>query len=164
MTVHDSPRAFGYAHARRAGRDWVDAYRLQEKMYPAVCPKCRATEWQGRWRWDEGVPGLAPFLCPACQRIRDGVPAHVLELTGALPKWWTEVKGMIGNVERRETCEHPMERVMKVEVDAERVRVLTTGMHIARQLTAAIVRRFRHGVRLTFATHVTRIEWLPSPP
>jgi hypothetical protein len=101
-----------------------------------------------------------PVLCPACQRIRDGVAAHVIELSGALPPSWNEVRGILGNVERAETQQHPMERVMKIEIHDDKVLVPTTGMHMARRIVAAIVRRWRHGVRLVFTDAVTRVEWL----
>ncbi|MBX3464377.1 MAG: ATPase [Planctomycetes bacterium] len=162
MRHPQSSRGLAFARARRAARDWVDPYRPVGKLYPAVCQKCGATEWQGRWRWDDPLPDLPRVTCPACERIRDGVPAHVLELTGALPPWWNEVRGLIGNVERAEVVEHPLERVMRVEVRDDRVLVPTTGMHIARRLVAAIVRRFRRQVRLQFGEQSTTIDWAES--
>lgn len=158
-----SSRALAHARARRAARDWSDPYRPIGKLYPAVCRQCGAAEWQGRWRWDEPLPDLPRVMCPACERIRDGNPAHVLELTGALPRWWNEVRGLIGNVERSEVLEHPLERVMRIEILDDRVLVPTTGMHIARRLAAALVRRFRHGVRLSFGDGRTAIEWVEPP-
>jgi uncharacterized radical SAM superfamily Fe-S cluster-containing enzyme len=56
--------------------------------------------------------------------------------------------------------EHPLERIMKVEVGDDRVRVATTGVHIARRLVAALVRRFRHGVRLSFDDSCTTVDWV----
>lgn len=155
-----SSRVLAAARARRAARDQVDTYRPAGKLCPAVCTSCRATHWQGRWRWDEPPPDLVPVLCPACRRIRDGVAAHVLELSGALPPHWVEVRGILGNVERAELQEHPMERVMAFEHRDDRVLVPTTGFHVARRLVAALVRRYRHGLRVVFAGAVTRIEWL----
>jgi len=155
-----SSRALAFARARRAAQDWSDPYRPQGKLYPAVCKQCGATEWQGRWRWDERLPDLPRVMCPACERIRDGAAAHVIELTGALPPWWNEVRGMIGNVERSEVLEHPLERVMKIRIGDDRVLVPTTGVHIARRIVAALVRRFRHQVRLGFGQASTTVEWL----
>lgn len=160
MKHHASSRALAFARARKAAHTWVDPYRPAGKLYPAACAQCGATEWQGRWRWDEPLPDLPRVLCPACERIRDGAPAHVLELTGALPPRWNEVRGMIGNVERAELAEHPLERVMRVDVRDDRVLVPTTGLHIARRLVAAFVRRFRRDVRITFGDHATTVEWL----
>lgn len=160
MMHRDSSRSLAYAKARRAAREWVDIYRPVGKLYPAVCRDCNATEWKGRWSWDAPLPDLPRVLCPACERIRDGAAAHVLELTGRCRGWWDEVRGLIGNVERAEREQHPLERVMTVQVEAGRVLVPTTGMHIARRIAAAIVRRFRHDVRLTFGERFTRIEWV----
>lgn len=158
----ESSRAIAAARARRAAKNWVDSYRPIGKIQPAICTQCRATHWDGRWRWDDTQPNLVPVVCPACERTRAGVAAHVLVLCGALPPHWNEVKGMIGNVERTEILEHPMERVMGIEVGDDNVLVSTTGMHIARRLVAAIVRRFRTHVRLQFAEKSTRIDWLDA--
>jgi hypothetical protein len=160
MQYSRSARALAFARARRAAQNWSDPYRPHGKLYPAVCKRCGATEWQGRWRWDEPLPDLPRVVCPACERILDGAPAHVIELTGALPPWWNEVRGMIGRVESGEVMEHPLERIMKVEVGDDRVRVATTGVHIARRLVAALVRRFRHGVRLSFDDSCTTVDWV----
>ena len=160
MQHHASSRALAFARARKQARAWVDSYRPVGKLYPVVCPKCGAAEWQGRWRWDDVPPDLPRVLCPACERIRDGAPAHVLELRGALPPWWNEVRGMIANVERAEVHEHPLERVMPMRVEDDRVLVPTTGVHIARRLVAAFVRRFRRDVRITFGDGSTTVEWL----
>lgn len=160
MAVHDSPRDLGYARARHAARHWVDSYRPHGKLYPAICRCCGATEWHGRWRWDGDIPDLPPVVCPACERIRDGVAAHTLELTGALPRWWNEVKAMIAHVERAEVHDHPLERVMRIDIRDDRVVVPTTGVHIARRIVASLVRRWRHALRLRFGETSTQIEWL----
>lgn len=163
--THDeavSPRAVVAGRARRAARSWVDSYKPAGRLYPAVCTQCHATHWQGRWRWDAAPPDLVPVVCPACERIRDGVAAHVLELAGDLSRHWAEVKGILGNVERAELAEHPMERVMKIEVQEDRVVVSTTGMHIARRILAALLRRFRKHVRLQPTGSVTRIDWVEA--
>jgi len=160
MHHHESSRALAFARARRASRNWVDSYRPVGKLHPAVCKNCGVMEWQGRWRWDEPLPDLPRVLCPACERIRDGAAAHVVELTGALPPWWNEVRGIIGNAERSEVMEHPLERVMKIELGGDRVVVPTTGVRIARRIVAAIVRRFRRQVRLTFEEDRTTIDWV----
>jgi hypothetical protein len=161
MQGRDSSRAIAFARARRAAQHWVDDYAPRGKLYPAVCTHCGVAEWRGHWRWGEVPPDLAPVVCPACERIRDGAAAHVLKLVGDLPRWWGEVHGMIRNVAHAETREHPLERVMAIDVRDDCVLVPTTGMHMARRLAAAIVRRFRHHVRLTFAEKGTTIEWLP---
>ncbi|MBL8748020.1 MAG: ATPase [Planctomycetes bacterium] len=159
MRTPDSSRALAFARARHAARRWVDTYRPIGKLHPAICTQCGASEWRGRWRWGEAPPDLAPVICPACSRMRDNAPAHMVELSGGLPRWWSEVRGIVANVERAEVREHPMERVMRIEVGDDRVRIPTTGLHVARRLVAALVRRFRRDVRVRFDEGVTTIEW-----
>jgi len=156
----DSKRATAFARARHAARNGVASDPPAGKPHPAVCMRCHATHRQGRWRWDPPPPALVPVLCPACRCIRDGLAAHVIELSGALPPSWNEVRGIVGNVARAETQQHPMERVMQIEVQGDKVLVPTTGTHMARRIVAALVRRWRHGVRLVFADAETRVEWL----
>jgi hypothetical protein len=88
----------------------------------------------------------------------------VLELCGDLRPHWPQVRAILEQVERAEVREHPLERVMNVEIGDHRVLVPTTGMHLARRLCAAIVRRWRRAVRLRFGEHATTIEWLPGAP
>lgn len=156
------PRVLAYARARRAARQWVDPYVPKGAMHPAVCRSCGATEWQGTWRWDDVPPGLPPVTCPACERVRDNAPAHRIVLTGAMPPHWNEVRELIARVERAEVLADPLQRVLKVEIGDDRVLVPTTGLHIARQLVATILRRWRHGLRVTFDETETTIEWLPG--
>lgn len=145
MPMTERSRLLAYARARRAALHWVDRYQPKGAPYPAVCRSCGATEWQGRWRWDDVPPGLPPVLCPACERVRDGAAAHRVVLTGALPPHWPAVRELIAKVERAEVQADPLQRVLRIDIGDDRVEVPTTGLRIARQLVAAILRRWRHG-------------------
>mgnify|MGYP000609069235 CR=1 FL=1 len=74
------------------------------------------------------MPDLAPVTCPACERLRDGVPAHTIELTGDLPRHWNDVRRLLGEVERTVVAAWPLERLFPVRVLDDRVVVATTGM------------------------------------
>ena len=53
-----------------------DPYRSRGKWKePTTCPECNAIFTHGHWQWGAAVPGAEQHLCPACQRIRDRVPA-----------------------------------------------------------------------------------------
>lgn len=160
MTIHahDSSRALAAARAHHEAKTWTDTYRF-DKRHAAFCPRCHSTHLHGRWGWKAPTADLRPAVCPACRRIEHGIAAHVVELAGAVHRHWNEVRGLIGNVERAEVAEHPMERVMRIDVHDDRVQVATTGLHVARRIVAALVRRFRHGVKVQFRDCVTRVEW-----
>lgn len=160
MTIHrrESSRALAAGRAHHQAHDWTDAYRF-DKQHPACCTRCHATHRQGRWSWSKPQPDMKPAVCPACKRIEHGIAAHVVEFLGGYAGSWNEIRGMIGNVEKQELAEHPMERVMRIDVRSDRVQVPTTGLHVARRIVAALVRRFRHDVKVQFADCVTRVEW-----
>jgi len=102
-----------------------DQYKAKGKLRePSVCPECKAVYHKGRWTWDPVPSDSHHILCPACARIRDGVPSGVLLLTGEfVAKHRDEVLGLARNEEARIKAEHPLARIIKIEDQAEaRVR------------------------------------------
>ena len=61
-----------------------DPYMKGSKpVEPTVCPECGVVFSGGRWQWQADAPeGAQKEWCPACQRIRDKVPAGFLTLSG----------------------------------------------------------------------------------
>lgn len=51
-----------------------DAYRAITKE-PVVCPDCGVVFNAGHWSWGAKPSGAHEHLCPACERIRDHMPA-----------------------------------------------------------------------------------------
>ena len=94
-----------------------DPYHSKLKIRePNVCPECGATFQHGRWSWGDATAGAHEQLCPACQRIRDRVPAAFLTLRGTfLGEHKDEIMHLIHNYEERERKEHPIKRIMSVE-------------------------------------------------
>ena len=72
------------------------------------------------------------------------------------------MRELIAQVERAEVQADPLQRVLRIDIGDDRVEVPTTGLRIARQLVAAILRRWRHGLRVQFDEERTTIEWLPQ--
>lgn len=127
-----------------------------------ACRVCGLVQQAGTWR--SAVPedaGLAPGLCPACKRIRDGYPAGTIRLDGRFAAQAEEIRRIARNVERAEREEHPLERLMGVEESAGELVITTTGVHVARQIAHAIARRFHRKARLRYADRedLVRVEW-----
>lgn len=127
-----------------------------------VCSSCHATQQRGRWQWIDAPAGAAAVVCPACRRIADRCPAHVLHLGGVPRDQRAELVAMVQRVAEEEMREHPLERLMSVADKAGRIEVRTTGAKLPRRLRAAIARAFRR----RFSTHsdVDRSEmtWKPN--
>lgn len=104
-------------------------------------------------RWIAGVPPLgdeSTGLCPACRRVRDGDPAGTVHVP-RLGDLTAEVRRMIQNAENAEREEHPLERLMAVEAEADGLRITTTGVHLARRIANALERRLHRQGHFRYA-------------
>ncbi|MCB9883685.1 MAG: hypothetical protein H6832_17305 [Planctomycetes bacterium] len=101
-------------------------------------------------------------LCPACERIRDRMPAGIVELSMVPSELREEIVHMIENLEQRERVEHPLERLMDIESSRDgELRITTTGMHLSRGIASALRRRFHQGVNIQYpdGDGPVRIAW-----
>jgi anti-sigma factor ChrR (cupin superfamily) len=113
-----------------------DPYQARGKLpEPSVCPDCGAVFHNGRWQWGAAPESVHQHLCPACSRIHDKVPAGILTLSGDFFETHKEeIMGLIRNAEEKEKAEHPLERIMAIEEQAEeQLTVITyTSIHLTK--------------------------------
>ncbi|SBO43373.1 BCAM0308 family protein [Cyanobium sp. NIES-981] len=112
---------------------------------PSTCPDCQASFHQGRWSWETPPAGASSHRCPACERIRDGMPAGELTLSGAfLAAHADEVMRLVNNTDDRVRMEHPLERLIDTSGDPATGPVLLrfTGIHATHGLGKALVKAF----------------------
>ena len=140
-----------------------DVYRENDKRQaPTMCARCGAIFNNGRWTWDKKSKGARKTLCPACRRISDRCPAGEIELKGPFFKdHRKEILNLVHNVAKKETAAHPLERIITVNVNGDHATVVTTGVHVARRIAAAISRSY-HGdlsVRYPDGEKSVRVRW-----
>lgn len=142
-----------------------DPYLQRHKpAQPSTCPDCQATYHDGRWTWDEPAPGAASHRCPACERIRDGVPAGELTLSGAfLAEHADEVMRLVSRTEEHIRQEHPLERLIDSSGDPGSGDVLLrfTGIHGTHGLGEALVHAFGGRLEAPYpdAGSIMRASW-----
>ena len=140
---HRARRSFGRA---QNGPD-ADPYRRPKKLAePSACRQCGAVFTRGRWTWASAPDGAAPVLCQACHRINDRLPAGKVKLVGSFlrdPLRRAEIVNLVRNQERVEKSEHPHNRIMAIEEDADGLTITTTDIHLPRRIAEAI--RDAHG-------------------
>jgi NMD protein affecting ribosome stability and mRNA decay len=140
-----------------------DPYRPGRKPAgPVQCPRCRAVFRRGRWSWGSAQGIALKRRCPACQRIEDRFPAGYVSIAGG---FWRahrgEILALVKNCEQRESAEHPLERIMKVQNEGEGLLVTTTSVHLARLIGHALKAAFKGSLRLVHNKEdsVLRARW-----
>ena len=141
-----------------------DPYKIKGKVpEPTVCPVCHAVFRAGRWQWAESWPLAAHAeTCEACRRIRDHYPAGEVVLKGeALPVRKAEILNLARNLERLETAEHPLHRIMEIDQHADNVVISTTDLHLARRMGEAIYHAFKGTLNWHYnkETCFVRVNW-----
>lgn len=130
-----------------------DAYRLDHKLSAGThCPDCGLVVLNGRWTRPEGAdtPTGTKHICPACARVRDRYPAGVIDITGDLGDLGLELENLLKNVETVEREEHPLERLIELEVTESGLHASTTGGHLARRIGSALERQMHGRIKVRY--------------
>jgi hypothetical protein len=140
-----------------------DPYRSRGKWKePTTCPECNAIFHNGHWQWGTAVPGAEQHLCPACQRIRDRVPAGELTLSGPFfAEHRDEILHLVRNAETKAKAEHPLERIIDIKDEKDHTVVTFTDAHLVHGIGEAL----RHAYQGELDSHFTdegdvvRVAW-----
>jgi len=159
-----APSGSDRSHGDRSyGDPRHDPYQAKGKYKePAVCGGCGAVFHDGRWAWATAPEGVAKAECPACHRIRDKQPAGYITLTGALVEGDREVLVRIArNVEKRENTEHPLNRIMGIEMDGGNVLITTTDVHLAQRIGESVMHAQKGTLKIFYGQdeYVVRAYW-----
>jgi NMD protein affecting ribosome stability and mRNA decay len=130
-----------------------DPYLAKRKVSgSAVCPDCRAIHLNGRWTWSDAPENAVEHVCPACQRVRDKVPAAYLSLRAGdfLREHAEEVTHLIHNFEKHERDEHPLKRTMDFEKRSDEWLLTFTDAHLARGIAEALRHAYQGEVNLQY--------------
>jgi hypothetical protein len=129
--------------SRRWGRVQQDGiadpyFQTHKPKGGAVCPDCHAFFTDGRWTWSKQATAGAEELCPACRRIRDRIPAGILTLSGAfVGRHKQEMLDIIRRQEILEKQQHPLNRIMEIGEEADKIVVETTDIHLPQRVGKA---------------------------
>src|SRR5271167_1316016 len=142
---------------------FLDPYQRQQKLRErTVCPQCSAVYHEGRWRWVAKGEGAVEELCPACRRINDKFPAGVVTLRGDFAREHKEeIIRLARHQEEAEKKEHPLNRIISTEDDAQGVVTNTTDIHLPRRIGEAIKRAFHGEIADHFDKdgYFVRVNW-----
>jgi NMD protein affecting ribosome stability and mRNA decay len=166
LETRAQPHARGRRTAGRAQLDHIlDPYEPREKLAEGtVCSQCGVVFHEGRWSWAPKPQGQPPAeqLCAACRRTNDKLPAGIITLRGDFArKHKAEIIATARHQEALENKEHPMNRIMSVEEDAEGVTINTTDIHLPRRIGETIKRTWRGKLHMDYEhdDYFVRVSW-----
>lgn len=141
-----------------------DPYKAAAKpAEPSVCRDCGVVFSGGRWQWSpELTTGAADALCPACQRIRDQVPAGFLTLSGNfLQAHREEIMHLLQNTVDAQQKEHPVKRIMYTSESEDGIEVTFTDIHLPRTVGEAIESAYEGELEIQFGKEsgIARVYW-----
>jgi NMD protein affecting ribosome stability and mRNA decay len=102
-------------------------------------------------------------LCPACQRIRDNIPAGILTLKGEfLDTHRDEILRLVDNKVEMQKADHPMKRMMALEESEDGTIILTfTDTHLPRGVGQAIQSAYEGELEIQYpeGAQLVRVYW-----
>ncbi len=156
---HDRPERLD----RQLAEEHKDPYRPKTKLpEPTVCPQCSLVYHDGHWQSSARPDGAHESVCPACRRINDGFPAGYVTLESDFVKQHRdELVKLARTTEQRERDQHPLQRIMEINNDGNRIDITTTDIHVARRIGEAIHRAYEGNLDINYGPedYVVRINW-----
>lgn len=159
----------GFSHERPARYDrqlaeeHKDPYRPKAKLSePTVCPQCALVYHDGHWQTLPRPDGAQESVCPACRRINDSFPAGYVTLESDFVKQHRdELVKLARTTEQRERDQHPLQRIMDINDDGNKIDITTTDIHVARRIGEAIHSAYEGDLDIKYGPedYVVRISW-----
>jgi hypothetical protein len=102
------------------------------------------------------------MVCPACHRTNDRFPAGYVTLESEFVKEHRdELVKLARTTEQRERDQHPLQRIMEIKDEGNRIDITTTDIHVARRIGEAIHRAYEGNLDIKYGPedYVVRINW-----
>jgi hypothetical protein len=140
-----------------------DPYRARGKYpEPTTCPECHAVFHHGHWQWGDARQGAEQHLCPACQRVRDRLPAAQLTLSGPFfSAHRPEIMSLVHHAEGKAKAEHPLERIIDISEAADTCVITFTEAHLAHGVGAAVHHAYKGELKSVYTDEdaLFRVSW-----
>jgi hypothetical protein len=104
-------------------------------------------------------------VCAACRRVAEKFPAGIVTLRG--PRLLGQQEQLISLARHEEEAEkkdHPLNRIISIETDAEAIVINTTDIHLPRRIGEAVKRAFHGELDIAFEEdgYFVRVDWSPA--
>ena len=134
-----------------------------------VCSSCGAVYQNQHWTIDEKkraalVAAGSPHqvVCPGCKRVAERNPQGIVTLHGDYwPQRREEILNAVRNEEARGLSVNPLERVMDIREEGDRLIIETTTEKLAQRIGRHIEKAHSGKIEYKWSdtNHLVRIEW-----
>lgn len=156
---HDQPKRFD----RQLAEEHKDPYRPKTKLpEPTVCPQCGLVFHDGHWQQMARPKQAHETVCPACHRTNDRFPAGYVTLeSDFVEKHRDELLTLARSTEEQEKSQHPLQRIMEINEENNKITITTTDIHVARRIGEAIHRAYEGNLDVNYGPedYVVRVGW-----
>jgi NMD protein affecting ribosome stability and mRNA decay len=156
---HDQPKRFD----RQLEEEHKDPYRPKTKLpEPTVCPQCGLVFHDGHWQQTARPNQAHESLCPACHRTNDHFPAGYVTLeSDFVQQHRDELLTLARTTEEREKSQHPLQRIMEIIEEGNKITITTTDIHVARRIGEAIHSAYKGNLDVNYGPedYIIRLTW-----
>ena len=155
-------------HIRRNLNDFSDSYIPDGgRAEICICKQCGAIYRHRRWVLDaeltkEERKSAQEVVCPACQKIHDGLPNGVVTLEGKfLKKHREEILNLIHNEEEKAKGFNPLERIMNIAERRGTMEITTTSEKLAQRIGRVVHKAYSGEIDYRWSEDVklARVYW-----
>ncbi len=140
-----------------------DPYHVRQKPAEGTaCAECGLVFKNGAWRRNDAAAGAVTASCPACQRIRDRMPAGTVTLSGAfLSGHREEILNLARRAAEREGETHPLHRIMQTDETGEDIVITTTDIHLPRLIGQSLQKAYKGDLKIDYGAdaYSVRVDW-----
>jgi NMD protein affecting ribosome stability and mRNA decay len=135
----------------------------------AICKECHAIYRGKRWFLDEELyranikkKTSNSVICPACLKIRDNYPGGVVTLKGDfLRNHKDDILNLVRNEGDRSLRDNPLERIMSINENRERIEIQTTNEKLAQKIGKAVYKAYSGELEYKWSEQnkFVRVDW-----
>jgi hypothetical protein len=146
-------------------QEYIHDPYFPKKRYPdpSLCERCGAVFHNGIFEWlDKPPKRAAKIVCPACKRMADRYEGGVVYLGGEfLSRHKNEIMNIVKNTESIEMKQRPLERIIEIIDQGNRMKIMTTYEHLARRIGEAVHKAYKGSLTMQYpeGEKYVRVRW-----